>query len=251
MKNSDQKTGCRIAILVDAENISVDNWPAIARIFDGLGDARVLTLFGNFANPAHAGWLSVCRDNGGSAEMVLGTGTRNGADIALTIEAMRLIHSDAAEMIVIVSSDSDFAPLARAITASGRIAVGIGRAGTSDALSRAFDRFITLPQTREQAPDPKPVPTAISAGQLGQLRTLIARLAGAEPDGSVPLSRLGYVLKQEHPELAGMLAKGKLRRVLNWHGLVKETGEGTSIRVSPRLPASRDMQVAPGFKHTG
>ena len=234
MKNSDQKSGRRIAILVDAENISADNWPAIARIFDGLGDARILTCFGNFTNPAHAGWLAVCRDNGGSAEMVLGTGTKNGSDIARTIEAMELIHADAAEMIVIVSSDSDFAPLARTITASGRIAVGIGREGTSDGLSRAFDRFITLPPPSTSPANPKPASTALSVKQVDHLRKLVAKLADAEAEGSVPLSRLGYVLKQEHPELAEILAKGRLRKALNWHGLVTETGEGTAIRVSPR-----------------
>ena len=242
MEISDRKTGQRIAILVDAESISADNWPAIARIFDGLGDARILTCFGNFTKPAHAGWLAVCRDNGGSAEMVLGTGTRNGSGIALTIEAMELIHADAAEMIVIVSSDSDFAPLARAITASGRIAVGIGREGASDALSRAFDRFIPLPKSSEPAAGPKPAPTALSVKQVDQLRYLVARLAHAEAEGSVPLSRLGYVLKQEHPELAAILAKGRLRKALNWYGLVTESGEGTAIRVSPRPKAlKRDV----------
>ncbi len=239
MNNSDKVPARRIAILVDAENISVDNWPAIARIFDGLGDARVLTCFGDFTNPAHAGWLAVCRDNGGSAEMVLGTGTKNGTDIALTIEAMKLIHADAAEMIVVVSSDSDFAPLARAITASGRIAVGIGRAGVSDAFSRSFDRYIALPASGQTATEPKPAPTALSVKQVGQLRALVARLAGAEADGAVPLSRLGYVLKQDHPELADALSKGKLRKALNWYGLVKESGEGTAIRVSPRSKAEK------------
>jgi len=239
MENSDQKTGKRIAILVDAESISADNWPAVARIFDGLGDARILTCFGDFTNPANAGWLAVCRDNGGSAEMVLGTGARNGSDIALTVEAMELIHADAAEMIVIVSSDSDFAPLARAITASGRIAVGIGHEGASNAFSRAFDRFIPLPSPAASAAKPKPAPTALSVKQLYQLRTLVARLAGAEADGSVPLSRLGYVLKQDHPELAEILAKGRLRKALNWYGLVTETGKGTAIRVWPRAGLPR------------
>jgi hypothetical protein len=223
----------RIAILVDAENISADNWPAIARLFDGLGDATTLTCFANFTNPAHAGWLDVCRRRGGTAVMVLKTGGKNGADIALTIAAMELLIAGAAEMFVIASSDSDFAPLAHRITATGRIAVGIGRDTANEDLRRAYTRYVVLPAA---VPAAKPAPQAATVPnpQLVQLAALVDRLSRMDPTGAVLLSHLGLVLKRENPALAASLGKGKLRKVLRENGLVEEHGEGTAIRVSPR-----------------
>ena len=242
--------GPRIAILVDAENISADNWPAIDRLFSGLGAGLSLTCFGDFTNPAHAGWLEVCRRNNGTAEMVLSNGAgKNGADIALTIAAMELLQNQAARMIVVVSNDCDFVPLAHRITTSGCVAVGVGRANASQTLRRAFDRYVVLPpsgQTSAAAPASKAPPAAppvppeqprapagkLSSEQVQFLTALIERLAQKDPDGTVLLSHLGLALRKEYPALGELLGKGKLRKALRQYGIADEYGEGTAIKVA-------------------
>ena len=228
--------GPRIAILVDAENISADNWPAIDRLFSGLGAGMSLTCFGDLTDPSQAGWLDICRRTNGTAVMVLSGGGRTGADTALTIGAMELLHARAAEMIVVVSGDSGLAPLAHKITGAGCIAVGMGHACAPDALRGAFDRFIVLPDAADM---PAPKPLAPAPDEVAILSSLVDRLSREDPSGAVLLSRLGFVLKKEHPALAGKLAKGRLRTILAQHGIADEVGEGTGIRVFPRSPGLR------------
>lgn len=251
MQNFVSPSGPRIAILVDAENISADNWPAIARLFSGLGAGMSLTCFGDFTNRGHAGWLEICRRNNGTAIMVLSNGAgKNGADIALTITAMELLQNQAAEMIVVASSDSDFVPLAHRISAAGCIAIGVGRANASEDLRRAFDRYLVLPpngRAPAAAPISKARPAAsplpqgqpgapagsLSSEQVQFLATLIERLAQKDPDGAVLLSHLGLALRKEYPALGELLAKGKLRKALRHYGIASEHGEGTAIKVAP------------------
>ena len=252
MHDLDALNGPRIAILVDAENISADTWPALDRIFRGLGAGMSLSCYGDFTNPAHAGWLEVCRENNGTAVMVFRNGNgKNGADIALTIGAMELLQNAAAKMIVIVSSDSDFAPLAQKITMAGCVAIGVGRENASEDLRQAFDRYLILPATgRAATPAPEQAQTVAPEASLPQqpaspaeellpeqvrfLAELVARLAAKDPDGTVLLSHLGLALRKEYPALAEKLAKGRLRKALKQHGLADEYGEGTSIKVAPR-----------------
>lgn len=242
------ESGARIAILVDAENISADNWPMIGKSLLGLGRAISLTCFADFTNPALAGWLEICRVSGGSAVFALRTGRKNGSDIALTIAAMELLHSRAAEMFVIVSSDSDFAPLAHKITAAGCVAVGIGQATASEGLRRAFDRYYLLPPLTDALPKPAnaPGPNKLTASQQQALVRLIARLGQEEETGAVLLSRLGVVLHRELPELAATIGVGRLRKVLKLYDLASESEAGTSVRVAPHPanPAERPSQFS-------
>ena len=266
MHDLDALNGPRIAILVDAENISADTWPALDRIFRGLGAGMSLSCYGDFTNPAHAGWLEVCRENNGTAVMVFRNGNgKNGADIALTIGAMELVQNAAAKMIVIVSSDSDFAPLAQKITTAGCIAIGVGRDSASEDLRQAFDRYIILPATgptktttqipkaaASPMPEPpqrtaSPPPSAQPASQAESLlpeqveflSELLERLAHKDPSGGVLLSYLAQSLRKEYPTLGEKLAKGQLRKALQHYGLAEEQGSGTSIKVSPRRAARR------------
>ena len=232
MQRDTSRNRRRIAILVDAENVSADNWPAIDRLFAGLDAEVTLTCFADFANAARAGWLAACKAHRGTAVSIQKTGRKNGADIALTIAAMELLNTHTAEMLVIVSSDSDFAPLARKIGEAGCAAIGIGSEMANEDLRQAFDRYIVLPPPmRDDAPAP---PQMLTPEQVAELSGLVRRLAGEDPAGSVLLSRLGYVLRQENPGLADALAKGRLRKALHRYDLVEEHGEGTIIRVSPR-----------------
>ncbi len=232
MQNAASDTARRVAILVDAENISARQWPAIYRAAAQFGEVTMLTCHADFSHNRHPAWLDICRQNGGNAEMTLATGSdKNGTDIALAIEAMEIVHAGAVEAIAIVSGDSDFAPLARKLTASGVLAIGIGHTGASSGLQRAFDHFVSL----SAAPSvPAPAPEALTPDQLIELAGVIEHLSQEDPSHSVLLSRLGLVLRKEKPDLAALLAKGKLRKVLRRHDLVEEHGQGTGIRVSLR-----------------
>jgi hypothetical protein len=107
--------GVRLAVLIDAENVSVDLWPQIHRLLRLLGEPVVMRAY-TCAKPGR--WLSIP-----GIEVIDGgkdiTGP-NAADFLLAFDAGRLIVSSDADQFVIVSGDDGFAPLIKALQLAGK-----------------------------------------------------------------------------------------------------------------------------------
>jgi hypothetical protein len=84
--------------------------------------------------------------------MVNATSGKNCTDIALAIDAVDLCRAQAPDVMVIVASDSDFAPLVIHLRERGCRVEGIGQAGkTGVETPRVYDEFVDLPQPRRTA----------------------------------------------------------------------------------------------------
>ena len=84
--------------------------------------------------------------------MVNVTAGKNCTDIALAIDAVQLCEREAAEVVVIVASDSDFAPLVMHLRDRGCRVEGVGQEGKVGAESHlAYDDFIVLPVAKKRA----------------------------------------------------------------------------------------------------
>jgi uncharacterized protein (TIGR00288 family) len=74
---------------------------------------------------------------------------KNSTDIALAVDAMDLVVSERPDLVVIVSSDSDFAPLVIRLREKGCRVEGIGQEGkTGEDSKPVYDAFIDLPYRR-------------------------------------------------------------------------------------------------------
>jgi len=81
--------------------------------------------------------------------MVNVTAGKNCTDIALAIDAVGLCEREPAEVVVIVASDSDFAPLVMHLRDRGCRVEGVGQEGKVGAESHlAYDDFVVLPVGR-------------------------------------------------------------------------------------------------------
>ena len=69
---------------------------------------------------------------------------KNATDSALIIDAMDLLYSGNVEGFAIVSSDSDFTPLATRLRESGKRVIGVGQRKTPKAFVEACERFVFL-----------------------------------------------------------------------------------------------------------
>lgn len=79
---------------------------------------------------------------------------KNSTDIALAVDAMDLVISERPDVVVLVSSDSDFAPLVIRLREKGCRVCGIGQQGkTSDETTGVYDAFVDL-QHKGSAPAP-------------------------------------------------------------------------------------------------
>ena len=74
----------------------------------------------------------------------LSTG-KNSTDIALAVDAVHLVMSERPDVVVIASSDSDFAPLVLRLRERGCVVRGIGQLGkTGDETQEIYDDFTVL-----------------------------------------------------------------------------------------------------------
>ncbi len=84
--------------------------------------------------------------------MVNATAGKNCTDIALAVDAVQLCASDCPKVVVIVASDSDFAPLAIHLRELGCRVEGVGQEGKTGAEShRAYDDFVEVAGVRKRA----------------------------------------------------------------------------------------------------
>ena len=94
----------------------------------------------------------------------LATG-KNSTDIALAVDAIDLVGAQRPELAVIVSSDSDFAPLVIRLREKGCRVLGIGQKGkTGDESTGVYDAFVDLQhRSAARAPARAPVPAPATA----------------------------------------------------------------------------------------
>ena len=91
----------------------------------------------------------------------LATG-KNSTDIALAVDAIDLVGAQRPELVVIVSSDSDFAPLVIRLREKGCRVLGIGQKGkTGEESIGVYDAFVDLQhRSAARAPARAPVPAS-------------------------------------------------------------------------------------------
>ena len=135
----------RLAVLVDADNVSAQWATAIFKEIATFGDATVRRIYGDFASQVLNPWRSILQDHALIPHHQPSyTRGKNSSDIALVIDAMDLLHSGHVEGFVLVSSDSDFTRLASRIREQGLEVIGIGEERTPESLRKACKRFIFL-----------------------------------------------------------------------------------------------------------
>ena len=150
----------RICFLIDADNVSVDvieNALELKTRVHGAIHVRRCYCSADFAlkNLAFLKEHSI-------RPMVNATAGKNCTDIALAVDAVTLCMHERPKVVVIVASDSDFAPLVLQLRDLGCRVEGVGQEGKTGAEShRAYDEFVDLPTGRRRtARAPARAPTA-------------------------------------------------------------------------------------------
>lgn len=140
----------RTLFLIDADNVSlevIEKALLLKKERHGAIHVRRCYCAADFA----AKNLEFLREHSIRA-MVNATAGKNCTDIALAVDAVQLCSHDCPSVVVIVASDSDFAPLAIHLRELGCRVEGVGQEGKTGAEShRAYDDFIELPGVRKRA----------------------------------------------------------------------------------------------------
>ncbi len=145
--NQDKK----IALLIDAENISRNYRKTIMNELAKYGTTTYRRIYGDFTSRTIS-WtsedmlkysLTPVQQYSNTSHNNRNAG-KNSSDITLVIDAMDILYSGNVEGFCIVSSDSDFTKLASRLREAGMLVIGMGEQKTPLAFRKSCEKFILL-----------------------------------------------------------------------------------------------------------
>lgn len=202
-----------VALLIDADNASSATLDPVLTILAELGTVNVRRVYGNWAKPALKGWKEMSLKHGIEPQQQFDlTKGKNATDMKMTIDAMDLLFRGRVEGFGIMSSDSDFMPLAMRIRQEGVPVYGFGTSRTPEGFRQACTRFIDVSALPEEPEGdiPPPLPPAIGTTSSRPKRPKAAQEIG--PDlvkllidayNAVKRDEKGYVSLNELGTIAG------------------------------------------------
>jgi uncharacterized protein (TIGR00288 family) len=154
-----------VALLIDADNASWLTIDPVLTVLAELGTVNVRRVYGNWTKDALKGWRDMTVKHGIEPQQQFDlTKGKNATDMKMTIDAMDLLFRGRVTAFGIMSSDSDFMPLAMRIRQDGLPVYGFGSAKTPEAFKQACTRFIDVDAlARSASPRPAPVAAAPAA----------------------------------------------------------------------------------------
>ena len=187
-----------IVLLIDADNTRLTKLEDVIRDVSARGRIVVKRAYGNWRRDKLKNWGTEMKRLGIKAEQQFDFAVhKNATDIALVVDAMQLLHKSIYDAFVIVSSDSDFTPLAIALRESGAYVIGAGENQTPASFRCSCDEFIFLenigknekqPESNDQIaaeepmpnPTPSPTPKKSAAAKKAEAKKLAEKKAAEE-----------------------------------------------------------------------
>ena len=216
----------RIALLIDADNVSHAKIATILAELSKHGTANIRRAYGDWASAGLKGWKDKLHAFAirPIQQFSYSTG-KNATDIALVIDAMELLYTQDLDAFCIASSDADFTPLVMQLKANGHDVYGFGERKTPDPFVNACTTFLYLDSLVDaEAPAPaaaprrspnkaptakmteevQPGPSIETKRSLAQDAALVIALRGGveaaeREDGWALLSTAGSAAKRQAP----------------------------------------------------
>jgi len=142
----------KLAVLIDAENISNKYIDVILSEANNLGNIVYKRIYGNWTTPQMASWKNIILDNAiQPIQQYNNTIRKNSSDSALIIDTMDLLYQSDLDAYCIVSSDSDFTRLASRLRESQKYVLGMGESKTPRSFISACNKFLYLDVLFEEA----------------------------------------------------------------------------------------------------
>lgn len=278
--NSDQAGNStpdrRIALLIDADNVSHGKIAAMLAELSKYGVANIRRAYGDWASPGMKGWTARLHEHAiRPIQQFSYSKGKNATDIALVIDAMELLYTQKLDAFCIASSDADFTPLVMQLRANGHDVYGFGERKTPDPFVNACTTFLYLDRLGEeggaatkpempiaaavkQTAAPKRAPregaleTKIAKPPLSQDAKLVAVLRGAVEatagdDGWAPLDAAGSAARRQapiDPRNYGARNFPKLFEAIGLFDIVKAEETGLSYIADRR---NRERSAKPRF----
>ena len=186
-----------VALLIDADNASPQSIDPVLTVLAELGTVNIRRVYGNWRKQSLKGWADMTLRHGIEPYQQFDiTKGKNATDMKMTVDAMDLLFHGRVTGFGILSSDSDFMPLAMRIRQEGLPVYGFRTPRTPEGFRQACTRFIDVsalmkPGARE-ADSPAPVSPDVAVDET-LLKLLVDAYNSAKRDerGYASLSDVG------------------------------------------------------------
>ena len=151
-KNWDMVRERKIALLIDAENISHQFiGQVMASVREAMDDLiTVKRIYADWTKPNLSAWKAVLRKYALlPIQQYSFSSGKNSSDFALVIDAMDLLYQSDIDVFYIVSSDSDFTRLVMRIRESGKIVIGMGEKKALESFVLACNDYIFFEESED------------------------------------------------------------------------------------------------------
>lgn len=192
----------KLAILIDADNTSASAATEIMAEIAKYGQASTKRIYGDWSSPRLKGWQdTLLRHALVPVQQFAYTKGKDATDMQLIIDGMDLLYSGVYDGFCILSSDSDFTPLAMRIREGGLAVYGFGQKTTPEAFRQACDRFFYIENLLNTKENDASESTATAVrppieGTLKQLMFTAIKEATDDNTGWASVSGVGNYLTQ-------------------------------------------------------
>ena len=191
-----------IALLIDGDNASPDHLDQVLLVLGELGAINVRRAYGNWAKPALKGWGNITGLHSilPVQQFDVVVKGKSATDMRMTIDAMDLLYRGHVDGFGIMSSDSDFLPLAQRIREDGLPCYGFGTAKTPQSFQQSCTRFFdvaALASNKDVALEAPPAAEGQRAidAELLQLLGAAFKASKRDDEGYASLSEMGQRAK--------------------------------------------------------
>jgi uncharacterized protein (TIGR00288 family) len=190
-----------IALLIDADNASPEHLDEVLLVLGELGTINIRRAYGNWSKPSLKGWGGLTGLHSivpmQQFDVVKG---KSATDMRMTIDAMDLLYRGHVDGFGIMSSDSDFLPLAQRIREDGLPVYGFGTAKTPMSFQQACTRFFDVAALDMNGEDALEAPPAgegqrVVDAELLQVLGSAYKASKRDEDGFASLSELSQRAK--------------------------------------------------------
>lgn len=207
----------KIAVVIDADNTQLSKIGAVLREISTHGRIVVKRAYGNWRKEELKNWEPEIKRLAIKAEQQFDyVSGKNATDMALVIDTIELLYSNIYDAFVIVSSDSDYTPLAIKLHESGVYVMGVGEKKTPESFRNACDEFLFLENISTTTAEIVPVAETVEAAEpdnangditdagtdINEIHDLLRKAFDTyqEDDGYVNVAQAGTFIKRAKPD---------------------------------------------------
>lgn len=196
----------KIAVVIDADNTQISKIADVLREISTRGRIVVKRAYGNWRKDSLKNWEVEIKRLAIKAEQQFDYVTgKNATDMALVIDTIELLYSNIYDAFVIVSSDSDYTPLAIKLHESGVYVMGVGEKKTPESFRNACDEFLFLENISAVVEEELPSSPASDAGEKNDIASIHNLLKKAweafqDEDGYTNVANAGNYIKRTKPD---------------------------------------------------